>query len=178
MSKQYWVLCLFSLCFSINVVSGQVGFGMNVDAGAYFPDVGIDTVNFSGFISGGIYVKKAYFGLGVGYDRYSDFALLPIMLDFRFVFTGKEKPRFEIDNNSESGFALFFFANAGYSKSVIPKDRNIEGFILYPGLGMLIGKSKNVKFTLTSGYKIQEFTHDTTDSSQGLNVRLGIRYQI
>lgn len=126
--------------------------------------------DFTVYTSHGISLKNSYIGIGASYDRYENFALLPITLDLRYAFIGNgflngEDGLFG-DSANTGGFGMFFYISGGKSIELNQKEANssqkrIEGIIFTSGIGFLLGSNSDIPFSISIGYKIQEINSES-----------------
>lgn len=167
-NERQFIILIVILLASINI-----SFGQNRDYKILFDtdflssnDQNDDKMFFSIRNSHGLASKSVYYGIALGYDRYPDIGLIPIMLSTKYIFYGNG---FRIDGLING----FFSFDVGYSVRVSKTDTTTRngGFIINPGVGVFVGNMRNVKFIFLVNYNLQEFSNGT--SSGKLAVRLG-----
>lgn len=160
----------------------KIGYKSFTEGGILVPNLDFEQRTFSGFSSHGIYFNNAYLGAGIGFDKYDTISLLPLVLDGRYIFTGRARSQFNNGPIVPRGFNLFVFFSGGFSKNISQNQAaNSNGLILQCGMGMLIGKLEDARFTLTFGYKYQELPKGTPPAGanqyDSFNIKLGIEFR-
>lgn len=139
--------------------SFKLGYKGFLESGIVFKDLEFSKVQFGGgFTSHGVYLNNIYLGLGVGLDRYDSLWLRPIVIDARFTLNGsKNTPEDgpEIATNKKTNSFLMFNIgkNQTISSNISPP---LKGWVFNAGIGLIIGKQKDVRSTLYIFYRYQD----------------------
>ncbi|MEZ4992839.1 MAG: hypothetical protein R2824_20625 [Saprospiraceae bacterium] len=118
----------------------------------------------------GFATEYTFYGIGVGYDRYSDIALIPVVLDFKYLFAGKGLHRSGKKIEANGFFSLDF----GYAFKVVQlaeTDRS-QGILISPGIGAISGDAatSGIRFSLQFNFKLQEFGHGINANKLALKI--------
>ena len=159
----------------------SVGYKFFLEGGIMAPEFNFDSTKSNLFTSHGIYIDNLFLGIGAGLDRYDTLSIIPIVLDSRFIFTGKPKSSSSKQEKKANGFNILLYFSGGVSKLINDEEGFFNNkFTFQGGLGFLIGVQDDIRLIITGGYK-RQFIPDsflTYDNEiESLIIRLGIEFK-
>ena len=163
-----------------NEKSYEFGYKGFLESGIVFKEMKFNKAQFGGgFTSHGVYLNNIYLGLGIGLDRYDSLWFRPIVLDARFTLSGSKKSSEDgtVTYRKTSSFLMF---NIGKTQTINSDiNQNLKGWVFNAGLGLLIGKQKDVRSTLYLMYRYQGLgkSSNTPLGAESLHIRLGVEFK-